>query len=533
MRRRVLLGWVLGILAVASSVALLLTSAWLITRAAEHPPVLYLMVAIVGVRACGVARAGFRYAERLVTHDAALRLLVRVRVRTYRRLERLAPAGLGSSRRGDVVSRVVGDVDAHQDLLLRATLPWSVNLFVTVATAGLVWWVHPAAGAVLAAAVGTVLVLAPVLVCLAGRRNEQQVAPLRGELAATVAQAVRAAPDVIAYGASETAMQQVRRTDASLCKAQRRTAWLAGLGSGLVRTTVGLAVCGTAMVALPDVRTGALEPVLFAVVVLAPVALLEPLDAMPAVWQQWIRARAALARLVQITDRPDPVAEPETDQSVGVGFALEVRALDAGWGTGPTVIRGLDLDVPEGAVVAVTGVSGSGKSTLAQVLLRMLEPRSGSVTLGGAELSGLTGESVRSVVGLLGQDEHVFDTTVRENLRIADPAADEQRMRAVLERAGLWDFVRSLPAGLDTYVGENGNRMSGGERQRLGLARILLGEHHVLVLDEPTEHLDRETASALTADLFALAPGRSLILVTHDQEAAGRCDAIVELQRHA
>ena len=520
MNRQLTLGSVVGVLASWSAIGLLLTSGWLISRAAEHPPVLYLMVAIVGVRAFGVARGAFRYVERLLTHDGALRMLTRVRVAVYGQVERRAPSGLGGQRRGDLVTRVIDDVDALQDSILRVRIPWLVTATAAAGTTALIVTVLPPAGFVLAFAITVIVAGVPALVRAAGESVEAQVAPLRGDLAAATSEAVTAAPDLVAYEATGLVHDRVRDLDARLRDAERRTAWVNGLGSAVVLVALGSAVVGMLWIGIPAVADGTLEPVLLAVAVLAPVALLDPLDEIPAMSQTRARVRGARDRLDEIAAAPVPVVDPPqgSGSPTGDGLAdcsIHVQGLAAAWPGGPRVLTDVSLSLPEGGVVTVKGPSGSGKSTLAAVLLKFLAPSEGTVTIGGVDIADLTGEQVRGVVGMLGQDEHVFDTTVRENLRIARPDAPDSALWQALGDAGLAAFVRGLPDGLETSVGENGARLSGGERQRLGLARLLLADHRVLVLDEPTEHLDEETGEALLDDLLALAPDRSILLITH------------------
>ncbi|MFY0408370.1 thiol reductant ABC exporter subunit CydC [Solicola sp. PLA-1-18] len=526
-RGRLLLGWFVGVLAAWSTAGLLLVSAWLISRAAEQPPVLYLMVAIVGVRACGIARAVLRYGERLVTHDAALRLLTDVRVRAYDGVRRRGPSG---RRHGDLVRRVTADADAAQDRLLRVALPVAVTTTVAVGVTALVLAVLPAGGLLLAACVAAAGIGVPALVALASRRAQRTVAPLGGELASLGAEAVRAAPELAAHDARDVVLVPLRRTASELRRAARGSAWLDGLGAALVRVVLGVAVCGLVWLGTAAVADGSMRPVVLAVVVLAPLVLAELLEALPATAQDEIRTRAGVDRLRELT-------EPGGSSGLGDGVTgaspsgtdLRVRGLRAGWADGPYVIDGLDLDVPAGAVVAVVGPSGCGKSTLAHVLLGLLAARAGSVELGGVAYDDLGGDVVRAHVGLLGQDEHVFDTTVRENLRVARPDVDDDGLWSALAQAGLADFVRGLPKGLDTPVGEHGGRLSGGERQRLGLARMLLADRSVLVVDEPTEHLDEAAGEALVRDLVALAPSRSLVVVTHQRGWLDHADLVLDL----
>ena len=516
-------GRAFGVLSQIAAIALLLVSAWLIVRAAERPPVLYLMVAIVSVRFFSLSRAGLRYVERLLTHDAALARVTDARVAVYRDLDRIAPAGVTGRRRGDLVSRVVSDIDAVQDRMLRLRSPWIVALVSTAATAALVAVIDPVSGLVVGTAAGAAMVLVRVLVPWAVRRSGDESSGWRGDLAADVSHGVIAAPDLVAYGATDLLRESAHRSIDRLASAQRSTARLAGVGEAVVLVATGVAV------AVVAAATAGLDPVLVGVVVLAPIALIEPLTAVADAEGRRPSIEDAERRLSELAEAPEAVVDPAVARPGPAGFGLDVDALAVGWTD--TVASGIDLVLAEGEVVAVSGPSGSGKSTLALTLARLVEPRGGAVRLGGVDVRELAASDVRSTIGYLAQDEIVFDTTIRENLRIAAPSASDAELLAALERAGLADFVESLPDGLDTAVGERGSRLSGGERQRLCLARLVLGGHRVLVLDEPTEHLDEEAAEALLDDVLALSPERSIIVVTHSPRVLERVGRTLELGR--
>lgn len=519
------LGWgrVLGTLSQLAAIALLLVSAWLIVRAAEQPPVLYLMVAIVSVRFFGLSRAALRYVERLLTHDAALSRVTEARIAAYRDLDRVAPVGVPGRRRGDLVSRVVSDIDAVQDRMLRLRGPWVVALVSSAVTVGLVAVVDPVSGLVVAVATATILAVVRLVVPWAVRRSDDRSSALRGLLAADVSHGVVAAPDLVAHGATGAVRDTAHHSIDRLAAAQRRTAVLAGSGEAVVLVVTG--VCVAVVAAL----SAGLDPVLVGVVVLAPIALVEPLTAVADAEGLRPAIEDAEARLRELSDAPDAVHGPRSARPVASaeGFDLRLERLAIGWTS--TLVDGIDLDLPEGGVVAVTGPSGCGKSTLALTIARLIEPRAGTVRLGGVDVAALDPDVVRSTIGYLAQDEVVFDTTIRENLRIADPRASDAAMTEALVRAGLGDFVDGLPDGLDTAVGERGGRLSGGERQRLCLARLVLGRHRVLVLDEPTEHLDEPAADALLADVLALAPARSLVVITHAPRVVERIGRVVRL----
>lgn len=525
------LALLLGSLAVGSSVGLMAVSGWLISRASEQPPVLYLMVAVTATRAFGMGRAVFRYAERLVSHDAVLRMLAELRVSVYRGLERVAPAGLRATRRGDLLSRLVSDVDTLQDYWLRWLLPVGTAVAVGAGSVAFTGWMLPEAGAVLAAGLLLAGVGVPWLSGACARRAERRLAPARAALAVRVADLLGGTAELTVAGALPARKDQVRAADAVLTRIASRAAGATALGGGLSALICGLTVVGAAVVALPAVSDGRLEGVELAVVVLTPLAAFESVTGLLLAVQYRQRVKRSAARVFEVLDAPVPVAEPERPaEAPDSPFPLEVRGLSARYeGAERDALHRVDLTLHAGRRVAVVGTSGSGKTTLAQVLLRFLDAREGTYRLGGAEASALDGDTVRTFVGLCAQDAHVFDSSIRENLRLARTDATEGELTGALAAARLLDWAESLPEGLDTMVGEHGARLSGGQRQRLALARALLADFPVLVLDEPAEHLDLATADALTADLLSATEGRTTVLITHRLAGLDAVDEVLVL----
>ncbi|MFJ9447770.1 thiol reductant ABC exporter subunit CydD [Kitasatospora sp. NPDC101235] len=530
---RLALSILLGALALGCAVALMATSGYLISRASEMPPVLYLMMAVTSVRAFGIGRSVFRYAERLVSHDAVLRTLGTLRAAVYRRLSALAPAGLPAFRRGDLLSRLVADVDAIQDHYLRWRLPAAVAGLVALASTVAMAVFLPAAGLVLGLGLLLAGVLVPALAVRWSAGAERRQAPARGRLATAVVDSFTGTAELTVAGALPGRLAAVRTADAALTRLAARSAATTALGTGLIALLTGLTVAAAAAVGVQGVRDGALAPVCLAVVVLTPLAAFEAVTGMPLAVQARQRSRAAQARLDEVLNAPEPVTEPAEPLALPEQpLPVAVRGLTVRH-PGQTVdaLAGVDLDLAAGRRIAVVGPSGSGKTTLAQALLRFLEPSAGTVTFAdgrpqAVDSRALAGESVRRVIGLCAQDAHVFDSSLRENLRLARPGAQEDELRAALAAARLLEWTESLPDGLDTMVGEHGARLSGGQRQRLALARALLADFPVLVLDEPAEHLDLPTADALTADLLAATEGRTTVLITH--RLAGLDDATVD-----
>ncbi|MFB4301081.1 thiol reductant ABC exporter subunit CydC [Actinomadura sp. NTSP31] len=528
-RGRLLLAVLFGVLALGSGVGLMATSAWLISRAAQHPPVLMLMVAIVAVRAFGLGRGVFRYAERLVGHDATFRILADLRARVYERLERLAPGGLPGFRGGDLLNRLVADVDAVQDLFLRVLLPCTAAAIVGGASVGLAWALLPSAGVVLLLALLLGGVVAPWLSSATARRAERRTTDLRGELTSHVVDTLQGAAELIAYGAAPAQLAEAARLDRAFTRGAARSAASTGLGAAVSALAGGLAVWGGLAVGVPAVRSGALDGVLLAVVVLLPLAAFEVVAGLPLAAQCLERVRRSAARIFAVLDAPVPVEDPPTPSPLPEApYTLRVENLRARWTpAAPYALDGVSLDLTPGRRCAIVGPSGSGKTTLTAVLLRFLEPASGSASLNGVDLRALTGDDVRKVIGLCAQDAHLFDSTIEENVRLARPAATDGEIRDALRRARLLHWVDSLPHGLATRVGEHGAQVSGGQRQRIALARALLAGFPILLLDEPAEHLDTATADALTADLLSATEGRTTLLVTHRLAGLDAVDEII------
>jgi len=530
-RRRLFVATLLTAATAACGVALMATSAWLIARAAEHPSVVALGVAIIGVRFFAVSRGLSRYGERLVGHDTALRALADLRVHVYDRLEALAPAGLPAFRRGDLLARIVGDVDSLQDLMVRVIPPSGAALLVGILTVGTMGYILPAAGVIL----GIGLLLAGVGVPWTSNRlarwREDRLAAARGELSTHVVDLVEGAQELVAFGCVDRQVARVIAADAELTRIATSTSRVAGVGAALVTFLNGATVLGILLVGIPVVHSGRLTGPLLAVIALTPLAAFEIVTGLPSAAQSLVRVRHSAARVFDVIEAQPPVEDPAVPRPIPSGPPrIAVRGLRARYGgSAPWALDGIDLDLVPGHRVGIIGPSGAGKSTLAAVLARLLPYEAGSVTLQDVELSDLDGDDVRRIIGGVAQETHVFNTTLRENLLLARREATDGAVHDALERARLQAWVDQLDVGLDTEVGGDGGRMSGGQRQRLGIARALLADFPVLILDEPGEHLDTATADALVAELVDLTEGHTTIMITHRLAGLEPMDEIIVL----
>lgn len=514
-RREIRLAAFLGFLAAASAVALLGSSGWLISRAAELPPVLTLTVAAVMVRTFALGRGLMRYLERLVGHDAAFRGLTVLRVRVYRSLESITPLGLARFTRGDLLARLGADVDAAMDLPLRVVLPWVQAGLVALATSAFVVWLSPESGIWVAALAGLAVLAWPWLVGRIVRRAESTIAPARGALTQTLVAMLDSAPILAAFGATEVAQRTLRRRDDHLTAAETKEAGALGVGTAVGLFLQGLAVAGAMALAIPAVVDGQLAPVWLAVIALLPLALFDVISTVPAAAISRERVRGSAIRIEEIataTQYNGSESRTVTDE----GFSgLVLKGVSARWpGALHDALIDIDVEVAPGEHLLIMGPSGSGKSTLAAVIMGFL-PYRGSARLNGVEIRDLGSDQVTERIGLLSQHAHVFDTSVEENVRLGRVDATTQQIWRVLERSRLADWVRSLPEGLESRVGAFGARMSGGERQRLALARLLLADRPAVVLDEPTEHLDRQTAAEVEGTIVQETVGLTTIVISH------------------
>ncbi|MGA1838350.1 thiol reductant ABC exporter subunit CydC [Herbiconiux sp. 11R-BC] len=519
--RRFAPGALLGLVSALCAVGLLATSAYLITKAAEQPPILYLSAAMVAVRAFALGRAAFRYVERLASHDAAFATMPELRVGVYERLVPVSPDGLGSSRRGDLLTRLVADVDEQQNFPLRVVQPLVVSGLTAVAAVVTVWVLLPAAGVVLLAGLVLAAALGTAANSWVSARAERELAGLRGGYQAELADYLANLDTLVAYGAASGARASLAEADAGLTRALVRRSAGAGLTAALVTLIAGAVTVLILLVGVPQLGVGGFEGPTLALVALVPLAVFEVFGMVPLAWGAWRQVAASADRIASVVPDsvPDgiPVDRPDAASELPGGpVSLRLREVSARWPGEPRdALSGVDLDVRPGDRILVRGASGAGKTTLAHVLVRFLE-HGGSYRVNGVEVRDLQQDAVRTVVGLCEQSPHLFDDDIRQNLLFARETASDDELLAVLDRVGLGEWVRER-GGLSARVGEHGSLVSGGQAQRIALARALLAGFPVLVLDEPTANVDADRADALVADLLAAASGeeRAVVVISH------------------
>lgn len=527
---RVLLSLALAALAVGFGIALMATAGYLISRAAEHPSILALTTTIVVVRFLALARPLARYLDRLASHDLALRALGRIRATVYRRIEPLAPGELDAFRRGELVNRLVADVDALQGLYLRGIGPPGIAVVVGSACVAVTALLLPQAAVVLALGLALAGIAVPLLGARLARHVGRRRAAARGEVAAELSEVLRGAPELAAYGREDDAFARIAAADRQLRRLGRRDALVSGLAEAALALVAGLTLVAVLALAVAAHDAGTLDRVLVATLALLAFSSFDAVAPLSAAARELPGTLASGGRVLDLVDREPSIADPPNPVAVTSAPTVALENVTARYGPDePAVLEGMSLQLEPGRRVALVGPSGAGKTTVMNLFLRFLDPARGRVTIGGRDARALRQEDVRRTFALAGQEAHVFASSIRENLKLARPEATDDELLDALRRARLADWVESLPDGLDTLVGEEGGQLSGGQRQRLVVARALLADASVLLLDEPTAHLDPETAEALVADVFEAAGNRSVLLITHRPEGLDLVDEIVSL----
>lgn len=530
-RPRLALAVMLGALTVLFGAGLMGTAGYLISRAAERPAILSLTVAIVAVRFFGIGRPIARYLDRIASHDLALRVLGHVRLHVWRRIEPLAPAELEGYRRGDLLSRMVADVDALQNLHLRGLCPPLVALLATALSVGVTAAFLPAAGVALACGLALGGLAVPAVAGWLGRRAARRQAGARGMLTAEFVELLDAAPELALNGAGEAALDQLAAADRSLVRVARRDALAAGVADGLCVFITGVTVVAVLAVAVEASASGQIARVLVAALGLLALASFEAIQPLSAAARELAATLAAGRRLLELIDRRPAVLDPPRPAPAPrAPFTLALENVRVRYGPPERpALDGVSLRLEPGRRIGLVGPSGVGKTTVVNLLLRFLDPEAGRVTLAGRDLREYRQDDVRRAIAVAGQESHLFSASIRDNVRLARPGASDAELQDALRRARIWDWTEALPDGWDTRVGEMGRELSGGQAQRVVLARALLAEAPVLVLDEPTAHLDPGTASELVSDIFAATADRSVLLITHRPEGLDLVDEIVTL----
>ncbi len=507
------------------------TSAYLISRAAVVSEVGGLALAITCVRLFAIARAGFRYLERLTSHAATFRILAHIRAWFYEAIEPLSPARLSRHHSGDLLARSVADVETLENFYIRVVVPpLASGLAIAVACVllGAFSWTVGLALLVFLLLVGVAL---PLLMRRLGQRPAAAVIHTRARLNAKVVDEIQGVADLLVFGRTDGHRTDTLSLGKDLNRVQERMALLRGAGNALGVLGASLSVLAILLLAIPLVSGGDLNGTYLALLPLAAIASFEAVQPLAFAQQQLEANLAAGRRIFELIDAPPDVTEPSSPAQLPRETSISMREVGFRYGAAePLILNSVSFSVPAGRRLAIVGPSGSGKSTILSLLLRFWEYQDGTITIGGRDLRDFSGEDARSLMGVMPQDIHLFNATVRDNLLLANPDATDEMLDAACGQALLHDFIENLPAGYDTLVGENGLLLSGGERQRLAIARVILKNAPIVMLDEPTANLDAETERNLMLSLEPFLTGRTVIVISHRRAAIEHADQIIHLE---
>jgi len=534
-RAWVLAGFLVALLTLVANVALMAVSGWFITAmavaGASGVAMNYFTPAAL-IRGSAIGRTAGRYLERLINHEATLRQLAGLRVWFYQHLEPLAPARLQQYHSADLLSRIRADIDALDNLYIRVLVP-----VLVAATAGIGFFLFTALyDLTLALLLLTMLLVAGVLLPWAARRlgtgPGQRMVAAESELRQLAIDGTQGLSELLVYGAADAHARRLDAASRALIADQDRMSRIAGIGQGAVGLSANLTLWGMLWLGIPLVVDGSLAPPQLAMLALFALAAFESVAPLPLAFQQLEATLTAARRLFAIVDAEPAVVDPPGPSPRTRDNAIEIRNLRFSYpGADRPALDGLDLDLGEGRRVAIVGATGSGKSTLLNLLLGFWRQDAGTIRLGGEPLSAFRGEDLRARIALVSQHTHLFDASIRENLLLAAPDAPQGRLEQVCETAQIHEFIAALPEGYDTWVGETGVRVSGGQARRIAIARALLRDAPILLLDEPTEGLDAATERALMDAVRVLMRGRSTLLITHRPVALADMDEILVMQR--
>ena len=534
-RRWVLVAALLSFLSLGAGIGLITMSAYLISRSALVDSTATLALTIVGVRASALTRVVARYAERYFGHLGTFRILTRLRVWVFRGILPGAPASLIDRRSGDVLTGVVDDVDTLQDLYLRVLVPPLAGALAIGLGCVVLGTFQPILGVVLLAYLVICGVAVPLATRRLGRRPAGALVAVQAEVGSTVIEGVSGIEEVVAFGRPDVLIDRLDDLTGTQAALRRELAVTRGSAAGLTALLVGLASMSVLVIGITMVSAGDLDPVMLAVLPLVAIATFEAVGPVTAAHEHLERCRAASRRLVALVDAPPSIVEPRghasSDGPALMGpLDLDVERLSFAYEEGHPVLTDVSFHIPAGSRVALVGVSGSGKSTLSGLLLRFWDYSEGQILLGGTPLRDLPADECRRLVAVVAQHDHLFDTTLLDNLALGDDRADDARIWAACHDAAVDDTIRALPLGLMERAGEDGSRLSGGERQRIMIARALLTDAPVLVLDEATAHLDVSTAELVLRRVFARRAGLTTIVVTHDPDVVPGTDLVLRAE---
>jgi ATP-binding cassette subfamily C protein CydC len=523
-------GIVAGILVIAANVTLMAVSGWFIASmavAGVTKVAFNYAVPAAAIRGLALIRTLGRYAERLITHEAAFRMLADLRSWVFERLIPLAPAGLEGYAGGDLSGRLRADVDNMESLYLRIVAPITTGFAVILLAPCVLALFCPAGGLALFAALFAAGVVLPLVTRKMAAAPGERSVQLAGELRTVVTEGLQGAEELLLLGASAEQAKRVEFLYSGIVREQRRLGGINGTVIATVTTTGGIALAALLAIGATELSPSGITGPELVMMLLYAAASFEGIAPLAAALQAVPASAATAGRLNELATAPHPVPESAA-KLVPIGNEIVLRNVCFSYGAGAEVLSDFSLTIREGSRVALTGRSGRGKSSIVELLLRF-RPYRGSIAIGGAELRDIDSQAIASLIAAVPQRPHLFNSSIRDNILLGSPDADSNRIREALDDSGLAGWVDGLPDGLDTAVGVAGSAVSGGEAKRIALARALLHDTPIILLDEPTEGLDAETERTVLERLKKRLAGKTVLLISHRPACLALAEQVIRL----
>ena len=530
--REVLASAALGTITIASSISLMGASAWIISMAALHPNVAVLQVAIVGVRFFGISRGVSRYLERLVSHNLTFKILGQLRVWFYESLIPLAPARIMDFQTGDLLSRIISDIKTLEDFYIRSIAPPIVAALVGLGTGLFLYQYQPVLGLVLGGLFLVSGLIIPLLISWLARKPGQILVEGRTKLTGNLVDFVTGLPDLMVFGQTADKQERIQKLDRKYHQAQLHLARISGLNAGLFIFFSNLGMWLVLVLAIPLVQSGEIPGLMLAALALITLSAFEAIQPLPQAMETLSSSLISGQRLFEVLDAEPAVVDPENPKIFPTEISIQGVDLEFTYpGSHTSALKKIDFELKEGKTIAIVGPSGSGKTTLGNLLLRFWGGYQGEIRIGdqGISLDSLRQDDIREQISVISQGDALFQDTIRNNIALGSPEADLERIIGAAKQAQIHELIISLPKEYQTQVGERAQGFSVGEAQRISIARAVLKDAPLFLLDEPTANLDPVTEKAILDSLFNILENKTALLITHRLVGLEKVDQILVL----
>ncbi len=526
-----LLAAFIGFLTIGSSIGLMMTSAYIIAKAALHPSIMELQVSIVGVRFFGIARGIFRYLERYISHEVTFHLLAKFRVWFFKTITPLVPSRISTYKSGDLLNRAVSNVESLEHFFVRVIAPPIIAIFVLILFVLLFgmysfYYSFTVAGFYLLAGIGV-----PALSYYLSKNIGPELVKLQSKLSELSIDQTQGIADLLVFGQHKKYMEKFNKLNEQYTSLQRRMAIITGMQDALIGLFMNFAVVFVLVVAIPDVTSGLLDGVYLSVLALGTMAVFEAVIPLPMSLQYLEKTAKAAEEIFELEqNKPEDIKEIQNPK-IPLEFSIQFSELNFAYNPNEVIYNNLSLTIPQNKITAIVGASGAGKSTLINLLLKFWDYDKGTISIGNVNLNEISQQTLSEIIAVAPQNTHLFNLSIKENFRFAKADATDEQIIEAAKKAHIHSFIDTLPNKYDELIGEQGLKISGGQRQRISIARAILKDSPIIIFDEPTSDLDAITEAKLLDTLYELAKTKTVLIITHRLVHLDKVDNIVVMNK--